>query len=408
MIGPFGACLERTRFSSVFLRPWMRIDGSTMCQDSARDIRVLGLSLFGRRGASSRYRLYQYIPHLAKRGIRVDVRPLIGDSAYARLLGIRRTNRLVRPLLKLFLVVRSMLARLIHVLGAGPYDLVLIQKDVLPSAYLLILRIMGKKLIFDLDDALFEKHPTISPSLFSLDRLFFELRKRSLNRVLSQAAAVIVTAPYLARYVKKLNPQVHIITGPIDCASAGPVEVPAHSGVVVGWIGSPVTTRFVRDILGALREVQQRHEEVSFDMVGASEFCADGLDLRFLEWSDEEEAVLLSRFDIGIMPLSSDNWSKGKGGLKILQYFAMGIPVVCSPVGINAELVTDGETGFLARDSDEWVEKLSILVRDEELRRRMGEAGRRIVRTRYDLKNAVDRMEAIVREVVVSSRGTRA
>jgi glycosyltransferase involved in cell wall biosynthesis len=376
-----------------------------MSQESATSIRVLGLSLFGRRGASSRYRLYQYVPHLRKRGIHVDVRPLIGDSAYSVLLGIRRTNRLVRPLLKLFLVLRSMAARLFHVLGARPYDLVFIQKDVLPSAYLLILRLMRKKVIFDLDDALFERHPTIRPSPLSLDRLFFELRKRSLDRVLSQAAAVTVTTPYLEEYVKKLNPEVHVITGPIDCDATGPVEVAPHSGVVIGWIGSPVTTKFVTDILESLRDVQACHEEVSFDMVGAREFSADGLDLSFLEWSEENELAHLSRFDIGIMPLPIDNWSKGKGGLKILQYFAMGIPVVCSPVGINAELVTDGETGFLARDRQEWVEKLSTLVRDEELRRRMGKAGRDLVRARYDLKDAVDRMEIIVRRVVMSSKG---
>src|SRR5207253_3934259 len=112
--------------------------------------------------------------------------------------------------------------------------------------------------------------------------------------------------------------------------------------------------------------------------------CDRFLSLRHLpvvrcRWSQAGETAALADADIGISWVPDDLWSRGKCGLKVLQYMAAGLPVVANPVGVQAELVRHGENGFLARTPDEWAEAVGRLAHDPELRRRMGQAGRRLV-----------------------------
>lgn len=368
-----------------------------------KELKILGLSLFGRKGASSRYRLYQYIPFLAKKNISLKAYPLINDNAYDLFMGNRRVNPVLKPLTRMFLVAFSMTKRFFHILKATSYDAVYIQKDVLPSFYLFILKALNKNIIFDLDDAIFEAHATVKPSLFSLEYLFFRMRKNNLKTMLRSARAVTVTVPYLAEYVKIYNENVHIITGPIDCSVYRPVPKKDNNKTVIGWIGSPVTVKYVKGILPGFSELYKKYPEVEFHIVGSKPFEAGDINIKFFDWSEEKEIGLLSRFDIGIMPLSDDKWSKGKGGLKILQYFAMGVPVVCSPVGINNDLVEEGFSGYFAKSDREWVEKLSSLIGNRELREKMGLKGRNLVEQKFDLKKSVGYIEDIIRKTVLNA-----
>ncbi len=368
-----------------------------------KKLKILGLSLFGRKGASSRYRLYQYIPLLEQKGIQITAYPLINDRAYDVFMGNKRLNPILKPFLRFFLVTSAMVKRFFHILKAGSYDAVYIQKDVLPSLYLMTLKMLNKNLIFDLDDAIYENHATVKPSPFGLDNLFFKLRKNNLIKTLRSAKTVTVTVPYLAEYVKKYNENVHVITGPINCSVYRPVPKKDSNKTVIGWIGSPVTAKYVRDILPAFAELEKKYSYIEFHIVGSKPFESDDLNIRFFDWSEEKEIGLLSQFDIGIMPLTDDKWSKGKGGLKILQYFAMGIPVVCSPVGINEELVTDGINGYHANTSDEWTDKLAKLIENKSLGEKFGEAGRKTVEEKFDLIKAVDYIEDIIRKTVLNA-----
>ena len=364
-----------------------------------KKLKILGLSLFGRKGASSRYRLYQYIPLLEQKGIEITVYPLINDRSYDVFMGNKQLNPTLKPFLRFFLVSSAMVKRFFHILKAGSYDAVYIQKDVLPSLYFMTLKMLNKNLIFDLDDAIYENHATVKPSLFSLDNLFFKLRKNNLDRTLKSAKAITVTVPYLAEYVKTYNKNVHVITGPINCSVYKPASKAFLNKTVIGWIGSPVTIKYVQDILPALAELQKKHPDIEIHIVGSKPFESDDLNIRFFDWSEEKEIGLLSQFDIGIMPLTDDNWSKGKGGLKILQYFAMGIPVVCSPVGINEELVTDGTNGYHANASDEWIDKLGRLIENRSLRELFGEAGRKTVEEKFDLIKASENLVNLIRDL---------
>ncbi|MDA3886895.1 MAG: glycosyltransferase family 4 protein [Candidatus Delongbacteria bacterium] len=361
-----------------------------------KKLNILGLSLFGRQGASSRYRLYQYIPYLKKDGIECKVLPLINDRAYNILLGLKKVNKFLKPVIKSYLVISALFKRFFHILQARRYDVIFIQKDVLPSFYLFLLRKLNNNIIFDLDDALYENHSTIKPSFFSLDYIFFKLRKNNLVKMLKCAKAVTVTTPYLAEYVKKFNKNVHIITGPIDSSLYIPLKKDHRSKIVIGWIGSPVTTKYVQDISEVLIELQNKYSNIEFHLIGAKKFELKNVNIQFLDWSEETEIKLLSDFDIGIMPLTDDKWSKGKGGLKILQYFAMSLPVVCSPIGINNQLISQGKNGFGAKSAEDWIEYLDILINNEDLRKEMGKNGRKIIEEKYDLKKASGYLAEII------------
>ncbi|MCD6311273.1 MAG: glycosyltransferase, partial [Elusimicrobia bacterium] len=110
----------------------------------------------------------------------------------------------------------------------------------------------------------------------------------------------------------------------------------------------------------------------------------------------------LQSLDIGLMPLPDNNWTKGKCGLKALQYMAVGVPVVVSPVGVNREIIRDGENGFLADSEGEWLEKLSLLIENKELREKLGEMGRKTVEEKYSIKVNLPKLLAIFREVAQS------
>jgi len=115
-------------------------------------------------------------------------------------------------------------------------------------------------------------------------------------------------------------------------------------------------------------------------------------------WSAEDELHDLQSFDIGIMPIEDDPWSQGKCGLKLLQYMASGVPVVCSPVGVNADIVRDGQEGFFATTHDEWVEKIRTLASDAELRARMGRAAHERVREAYTVEINAPRFVELLKD----------
>ena len=112
----------------------------------------------------------------------------------------------------------------------------------------------------------------------------------------------------------------------------------------------------------------------------------ESLDIKITDWSIEREKKYLRRIDIGIMPLRDDEWSRGKGGYKLLQYMATGISCVGSPVGVNKEIIEEGNNGFLASDNDEWYKKLEILIKDRNLRQAMGRNARQTAEEKYSVE----------------------
>jgi glycosyltransferase involved in cell wall biosynthesis len=167
------------------------------------------------------------------------------------------------------------------------------------------------------------------------------------------------------------------------------VSKPGAGKIVIGWSGSSSTNIYVNDVVPVLNRLALREEflflVISNDLGGIDQDRMKGYEFRFIEWDKNREVKNLQKMDIGLMPLRHDPWARGKCALKALQYMAIGIPVVSSPVGVNADIIQDGINGFLADTEEEWFQKLEFLIKNPEARRQAGQKARAAVEKEYSI-----------------------
>jgi len=357
---------------------------------------VLFVAQYGPLAASSRTRVFDYLPLLSKAGVAADCVIVISDAWVRRLNAGGVANRFLYywvAWVRTWFVGFCCLWRVKHC------DVLFIQKVLFPSPIAKLLRRYRHKIIFDFDDAIF--------TLEKVGNGFFKQvrqrrRQRGLPGMLEAAFCAVVENAYTAEYAGKFCTRVERITGPIDTTRYAPGKRKPEDEVVLGWIGSPTTTAYLDLIREPLEELGRRYAHVTLCLIGASSFEFDGLPMVTHEWSLNTEVTHLSRFDIGLMPLPEDAFTRGKGGYKLLQYMAMALPVVASPVEINREIVEDGENGFLADHSADWVVSLSRLIEDGDLRRRMGQSGRKKMEQDFSLQQSSQRLVGILQSMVPS------
>ena len=211
---------------------------------------------------------------------------------------------------------------------------------------------------------------------------------------------VIAGNHFLKSEVLPYNPNVVIIPTPIDLSRYRLKEYSYGKGpITIGWLGSSSTLKYLKSLLPTFEKLYQEYPYFQTKMVCDQFLESDHVPLVKKMWSLEEEESDLKSFDIGVMPLSNDLWSKGKCGLKILQYQGVGVPVVCTPVGINRDIVEDGVNGFWARNEGEWEERLLKLIKEEGLRKEMGVKGRKTVERAYSLEVNAPRILDVLAKV---------
>jgi glycosyltransferase involved in cell wall biosynthesis len=172
-----------------------------------------------------------------------------------------------------------------------------------------------------------------------------------------------------------------------------------RSKLTIGWIGSSATLHYLEDMKEILDMIYDLHPEVQLKIVGNTFFDCERMPTIKKEWNYDEEITDLHSFDIGLMPLTDDPWSRGKCGFKLLQYMAVGIPAVSSPVGVNKEIIKDGENGMLAESKESWINKLSLLLKDGNLRRDIGKRGRIAVMNDFSAKKNVIKLIKIFKSL---------
>lgn len=382
--------------------------GSTVGQDPDRYRRRVLFLVEGdpETGLSpaSRFRVYQYIPHLEALGFRCVVRPshpakyFAGDLAFRQLL--HRLPLLAR-LVWVMKLQRMVWNRCRDILSARHYDAVFLQRDLLPirvATLEALLRRINRRVIFDFDDAIFVRPSSAATTTGKPD----DRRLRAkVERIIAGARAVIVSNGYLADFARRLNTVVHVIPTPVDTDRLRPQEAYRGRGpVVLGWIGTSSNLFYLRDLEPLLRQLGERHQlrvKVVCNPAQPAEYPS--LPPRMLEicpWSLDREAQHLSEMDIGIMPLRDDAWTRGKAAFKLLQFMAAGVPVVGSAVGHNIEVIRDGITGFVARTPEDWQVALTRLIEDAALRRTLGRRGREVVVREYSLSTQIPRLAEII------------
>ena len=345
-------------------------------------MKALIVSQYGPRAASSRTRVFQYLPYLKDHGVDVDLVVVVPDDLVVT---GTSTGILARVNYYLKCYLRTIVAGLRCAIFAYKYRIIYIQKVLLPFPFPELLRRSRQKVLFDFDDAIFT---TEAPVESWLARIRTWRHRSGLPRMLKSSGHTIVENGYTGNHASKFGANVMVITGPIDTTHYFPAESEPTTEVVLGWIGSRSTTRYLEIIRKPLVEIKDRFPEISLRLIGAGDFDLKDFDVEHIPWTIDQEVRDLRTFDIGLMPLPDDPWTRGKGGYKLLQYMSLGIPAVASPVGVNIEIVDDGVDGYLATTDDDWVERLSELISNPELRTRMGKFGREKMVHRYSLQKA--------------------
>jgi glycosyltransferase involved in cell wall biosynthesis len=362
-------------------------------------MRVLFLVQYPRQAPSPRYRVYQLVPWLEEAGFECDVEPLIGEGDYA---AARSAGKYFD---KSRMLAGGFVRRVSALLRARKYDLVYVLKGAFPYGPPIIeqlLRTSNVPVIFDFDDAIHIHKKSVSHRF--LDYL---KSTRRVGQVAALASRVVVPNEYLADFAREFNSAVTVVPEAENTDRLIPRQAHKNgSKIVIGWVGSSSTAKYLTLIEGALQTVCDRFSNVVLRVIGGK-FESEGVRTELVDWKFEREVQQFHDLDIGIMPLPLEEWSKGKSGCKLRQYMAAGVPGVGTAIGYNLELVEHGRTGFLATTQDEWVECLSHLIERPELRSAIADAARRDVEQRFAIDVIGPQLEAAIRETVDEFRASQ-
>jgi glycosyltransferase involved in cell wall biosynthesis len=354
-------------------------------------IKVLVLTRYDRLGSSSRVRFLDFLPSLENHGFVFSVCPFFNNEYLL--------SRYRKEPVSIGNVISRYLLRLKTLLHKKSFDLLWIEKEVLPWFPVGIEQFLlgDAPFVLDLDDAWFERYDRNSSAIVR------NLLGGKIFRLMRLARTVVAGNEYLSEQALKAGAsRAEVIPSVVnlDRYPRQSLDRGETSPVIIGWIGSPVTVGYLNVCEPALRSLSLS-KNIEVHVVGAvlpSSF--NGLLAKSIPWSEDTEIDEIRRFHIGIMPLHDTSWEKGKCGYKLIQAMAAGLPVVASAVGVNRSLVRDGDNGFLAATSADWLKALTQLVEDPVLRNRLGLAGRQLVEERYNTRVVVPRLAAVLREAI--------
>ncbi len=332
-----------------------------------------------------RFRIEQWARHLERQGIHCTFLPFetaaLKDVLY-------ETRHFETKLKELGYSLARRLGQMTR--RWAKWDLIYLYRELLPVGPTLLERwvaAQGIPVIYDFDDAIFL--PAASPAN---QRFQWLKQPQKTGEICRLSTHVIVGNSYLAGYARRWTPKVTVIPTTIDTDVYQPKGHVEIRGVpIIGWSGSLTTVEHLQTAAPVLQQLARRCQ-FRLRVIGSQTVRIDGVEVEAGPWRAGTEVQDLTAFDVGIMPLPDDPWARGKCGLKALQYMALGIPTVASPVGVNEEIITDGVNGFLAGSPEEWIDKLSRLLEDAPLRARCAQEARRTVEQRYAAKIQVPRV----------------
>jgi glycosyltransferase involved in cell wall biosynthesis len=359
-------------------------------------VRVLVLAYDGELNPSTRLRILQYVPALARNGVEVSTL-FLERQGRARAFG-RRLDRALSDVEVVFVqrvLTREVVRRL--------------SRSRLP-------------VIFDLDDAVHyireSQYPrTLSPTN-TADKVrnvyrsvlrgsrFHSSRKRLLDKMLDIATTTIVGNQWLFEELGLNEDRAVIIPTSVWLHGVPTKRHGPHRPVVVGWIGVKSNLYHLDALSDAFAALHERYkDEVELKIV-SSATVKTPLVTRFVPWSLESESASVLSFDIGIMPLHDDPFSRGKCAFKAVFCMSRGVPVVASPVGANTALIEHGVNGWLASSTDDWIHGISVLAEDTEARARMGRLARKTIEDRYSAADVAENLSQVLRRVADPSLGS--
>ncbi len=357
-------------------------------------IKVLFLTQTPQSGASARYRVYQFLESLRGSGIDCVVSPAVSESLLKDYLGSKNI------ITKFHFYGSQILKRITEVAKIKDFDIVFLQRDIVVHFYPFLEKMISgvnKNIIFDFDDAIHLLPPDKKTNFFF--NLMWDRGK--IEKIIRLSKQVIAGNNFLREYAEKFSKNVTVIPTSIDLKLYNSDQKPRRFSekIIIGWIGSEFTFTYLERIFPVFIELAKKYK-IELKVIGARRPLMEGLEISYKDWDLKSEIAEIYSFDIGVMPLADDAWSRGKSGTKLLQYMAAGVPAVASPVGINKEIIHDEENGFLAHTPLEWVRKISCLIENKILAERMRIEARKTVERDYSTEVNAPKLLKVIKDVL--------
>lgn len=263
---------------------------------------------------------------------------------------------------------------------------IVLQKKLLSPFFFKLLKRKCNRIFYDFDDAVWTVHSSVLTE--KKDENVSRKNWKRFQYVCGHSSGVIAGNSFLAGKAEPYNDNITILPTPIDTDKYAPTETPENNDrFVVGWMGTVANQFYLLDLMDDLSSLGNDAEIQIISNKIQPVF--DKYQVGFDTWSPEKEVTQLNRFTVGLMPLTDDEYSKGKCGFKLLQYMSCGVVPLASAVGFNTEIITHGKDGFLIREKSDWRKYLTILIKDNVLRHKMSILAREKIKKKFSLEKNV-------------------
>jgi glycosyltransferase involved in cell wall biosynthesis len=261
-------------------------------------------------------------------------------------------------------------------------DYVVIVRRTISWWLLKIIRLFSKQLIFDFDDAIYSKS----------DGSYSPTRSKRFSAIIKNVDQVWAGNSHLAKKAEEHCDKVTVLPTSIEESKyeVSPPKAASHIDLV--WIGSSSTKKHIAPMLPTFELLVEKIPNLRVKIIADFSLYSDVIPIINIKWSAENEANELASAHIGVAPLPDNDFTRGKCGLKVLQYMASELPVVSSPVGVNKDMVSHGRSGFLVESQEDWAEAIGKLASDQALRISMGQAGNKLFQNHFTLKATFRKM----------------
>lgn len=328
---------------------------------------------------SQRFRFEQYLDFFEKQGYEIEFHAFLSNKTWKAL------YKEGSFFAKAFGMMGSFWRRFLLMFKLRSANVIFIHREASmigpPIFEWIIAKILRKKYIYDFDDAIWLPNYSDSNARFQRLKAYGKVK-----RIMKWAHIVSAGNQHLLEFAKQYNPNSSIIPTTIDLENVHTLATnQSTEKPIIGWTGTHTTMNYLDELVPILRELEETHDFV-FRVISNQAPNFELNNLEFIKWNKESEIEDLTKINIGVMPLTDTVWAKGKCGFKGLQYMALEIPSVMSPVGVNTSIVNHGKNGFLCNSSAEWKETLVNLLENQMLRTEIGKAGFQTVKKSYSVE----------------------